>query len=247
MSVRVRVAIIVVTVLASWTPKLNATLILTYRNAGEVIIAADSVRNLTTKPGIQVKACKILNFGDIVFTAAGATTPGDGEFSIESITKNLHKGTGGGGENLNERINELDARVIAGFEKLGRQGLPIETISFQYVVAFIREGQPVAQTRILRNAGGKTTIGELAMVPENLTLVAGLSGGLHHPSGKSGPDRPGAAAGLEWLITHQATRTPKWVGGPIDIVRLTNKGVEWHQRKRGCRKVERRYAATSSR
>ena len=52
------------------------------------------------------------------------------------------------------------------------------------------------------------------------------------------PDRPGPVALLEAVIEHQARRTPSKVGGPVDIIRLTTKGVEWQQRKLGCRESE---------
>ena len=49
MSIPARLAAIVLVVLASWTPELSATLILAYRGGGEVIIAADSVRTVTSQ------------------------------------------------------------------------------------------------------------------------------------------------------------------------------------------------------
>ena len=225
-------------VLASWTPELSATLILAYRGGGEVIIAADSVRTVATTPPVRIAACKILNFGDVVFTGAGDTTlPGDG-FSIESITASLHERERVGAKTLRERIAKFDQEAIAAFERLHEQRRTTRPVTFTYIVGFVREGQPVIYSRRLASANGVAEIGEWEILPDGEVLVAGQPEVLDHLSGARSPDRPGPVALLEAVIEHQARRTPSKVGGPVDIIRLTTKGVEWQQRKLGCRESE---------
>ena len=238
MSIPARLAAIVVVILASWTPELNATLILAYRDGGEAIIAADSMRTVATTPPVRIAACKILNFGDVVFTGAGDTTlPGDG-FSIESITASLHERERVGAKTLRERIAKFDQEAITAFERLHEQRRTTRPVTFTYIVGFVREGQPVIYSRRLASANGVAEIGEWEILPDGEVLVAGQPEVLDHLSGARSPDRPGPVALLEAVIEHQARRTPNKVGGPVDIIRLTTKGVEWQQRKLGCRESE---------
>ena len=62
-----RFVALVLAALVGWTAELGATLIVTYRSADEIIIAADSLRTIKTAQPEQLLACKIRNFGDIVF------------------------------------------------------------------------------------------------------------------------------------------------------------------------------------
>ncbi|MDD9981580.1 MAG: hypothetical protein OXU81_09520 [Gammaproteobacteria bacterium] len=233
-----RLAAIVLATLVSWTPELGATLILAYRDGGEAVIAADSLRTVWTTPPVRVEACKILNFGDVVFAAAGDTTrPGDG-FAIDSITASLHERKGVGAEPLEGRIARFDREAIASFEKLHSQKRATRPITFTYILGFVREGQSVVYSRVLKSADGLAEIGEREMLSDGVVLVAGQPEVLNHLSGLRGPDRPGVAALLEAVIHHQAQRTPNKVGGPVDIIRLTAKGVGWEQRKLGCQERE---------
>ena len=230
-----RLAAIVLATLASWTPELSATLILAYRDGGEVTIAADSLRTVWATPPLRVEACKILNFGDVVFAAAGDTTlPGD-VFSIDSITASLHERKGVEAETLEQRIARFDRDAIAAFQKLHSQTRTTRPLSFTYVLGLVREGRPVVYSRVLKSANGLAEIGEREMLADGVVLVAGQPEVLDHLSGLRSPDRPGVAALLEAVIHHQAQRTPNKVGGPVDIIRLTAKGIGWEQRKLGCR------------
>ena len=191
MSMPSRLAAIVLVVLTSWTPELSATLILAYRGGGEVVIAADSMRIVMTRPPVRIAACKILNFGDVVFTGAGDTTlPGDG-FSIESITASLHEREGVGAETLRERIAKFDQEAITAFERLHEQRRTTRPVTFTYIVGFVREGQAVVHSRRLKSADGVAEIGEWEMLADGVVLVAGQPEVLDHLSAVRGPDRPG--------------------------------------------------------
>ena len=238
MSIAARLAAIVLVMLIGWIPELSATLILAYRGGGEVIIAADSLRTVRTTPPVRIAACKILNFGDVVFAGAGDTTlPGDG-FSIDSITASLHEGKGVGAKTLKERVAKFDREAMAAFQKLHSQRRTTRPVTFTYIVSFVREGRPVVYSRRLKSADGVAEFGEWEMLADDEVLVAGQPEILDHLSSARRPDRPGVAALLEAVIEHQGRRTPNKVGGPVDIIRLTTEGVEWQQRKVGCRDRE---------
>ena len=59
-----------------WTVELGATLVVAYRSSDGIVVAADSLRTLVnsrTGQRGQVPACKVREFGDIVFAAAGVS------------------------------------------------------------------------------------------------------------------------------------------------------------------------------
>ena len=85
-----RLVVFVLATLVGWTAELGATLIVTYRSANEIIIAADSLRTINTAQPTRVLACKIRNFGDVVFAASGSSSRPGGVFSLDAITQELH-------------------------------------------------------------------------------------------------------------------------------------------------------------
>ena len=231
-------AAMVLATLLAWTPEAGATLIVTYRSSDEVIIAADSLRTIKTAPPVHIRACKIRNFGDVVFAAAGASTlPGQG-FSIRAISANLHERNRSGPETLRDQITRFDERTITAFKKLHEQRKKTYPVTFTYIVAFSLEGRPVAHLRTLKSASGTVEIGRWETVAEDEVVFTGQSEIADHLSGVSKPNDSAPAALLEAVIEHQARRTPKKVGQPIDIIRLTGDGVTWLQRKTECRERE---------
>lgn len=224
--------------LLGWTVEARATLLAGYRSGDEVIIAADSLRTVKTVPPVRMQACKIRNFGDVVFAAAGdSTLPGQG-FSIETISASLHERNRVGSDALTDRIAKFDQQTIAAFKKLHKQRQNGRPVTFTYIVAFAFEGRPVAHLRTLKSADGAVEIGRLETLAEGGVVFTGQSGIVDRLSGVTRPDDPTPAALLKAVIEHQARRTPDKVGRPVDIIRLTEKGVTWLQRKPECRERE---------
>jgi len=238
MSKRSSLAAVMSVALLGWTAEASATLIASYRSSDEVIIAADSLRTVRTVPRVRIHACKIRNFGEVVFAAAGdSTLPGQG-FSIQTISAGLHQKNKVGPEAVRDRIAKFDRQTIAAFKKLHKQRRKTRPVTFTYIVAFVLEGRPVAYLRTLKSADGAVEIGRLETLAEGVVVFTGQSGIVDHLSGVSRPDDPTPAALLEAAIKHQARRIPDKVGGPVDIIRLTKNGVTWLQRKPECRERE---------
>ena len=228
------IAVFALAIFASWTTEVNATLILTYRSSAVIIIAADSLRNIRTIPREQSWACKIRNFGDILFAASGDTSRPAGVFSLDTITASLKQGNGSVRETVEKRFRTFDNRTVTAFRKVQHQSRQIGPVTFTYIVSFIQNGYPTAYTRTLQSIDGVPSIGKIEEVREGALLATGQSGIADDmPEGiKRDQDRPWAI--FEAIIDHQARRTPNKVGGPVDIIRLTSKGSEWLQRKPEC-------------
>ena len=231
-----RLAALVLAALAGWTAELGATLVVTYRSADEIIIAADSLRTIKTAQPQQVLACKIRNFGNVVFAAAGRSSLPGGAFSLDAITANLHQRNGP--VPLWNRIVRFEEGTIAAFHKVHNERPETSPLSFTYILGFVREGRPVVYSRTLKSSGGTAEIGRPAVLAEGEVLFTGQPDIVDHLSGVSAPDSREPAALLPSIIDHQARRTPTTVGGPVDMIRLTANGAEWLQRKPQCRDRE---------
>ena len=88
-----RLVVFVLATLVGWTAELGATLIVTYRSANEIIIAADSLRTINTAQPTRVLACKIRNFGTWCsqLLAAAAVLEGYSRWtqSLKSFTRRM--------------------------------------------------------------------------------------------------------------------------------------------------------------
>ena len=80
-----RFVALVLVALVGWTAELGATLIVTFRSGDEIVIAADSLRTINTAQPQQVLACKIRNFGDVVFAATGRSSLLERKAGVQSL------------------------------------------------------------------------------------------------------------------------------------------------------------------
>ena len=228
-------AMVLVTFLGG-TAETGATLIATYRSSDEVIIAADSLRTVKTAPPVQIHACKIRNFGDVVFAAAGdSTLPGQG-FSIKTISGTLHERNRIGAAALRDQITIFDQRTIAAFKKLHKQRQKTRPVTFTYIVAFVLKGRPVAYLREhLRARKGPWKLGDWRRSPRTTLSSQDSPRSLTTFPVSAGPMIRHQPRYLKRsLSTKHDVARPNKVGGPVDIIRLTETGVMWLQRKPEC-------------
>ena len=237
-----RLVVFVLATLVGWTAELGATLIVTYRSANEIIIAADSLRTINTAQPTRVLACKIRNFGDVVFAASGSSSRPGGVFSLDAITQELHQTNVLVPVPLWNRIVKFDQGTIAAFNKVHNERSETSPISFTYILGFMLEGRPLVYSRTLKSSGGAAEIGRPEELPESEILFTGQPDIVDHLSSVSILDDQGPVVSLSSLfarvIDYQAQRTPTKVGGPVDIIRLTANGTEWLQRQPQCRDRE---------
>ena len=237
-----RFVAVVLAALVGWTAELGATLIVTYRSADEIIIAADSLRTITTAEPMRVLACKIRNYGDVVFAASGSSSLPGGVFSLDAITEALHERNDPRPVPLWNRIARFDQGTIAAFNRVHNGRSETSPISFTYILGFMLEGRPVVYSRTLKSSDGAAEIGGPEDLPAGEILFSGQPDIVDHLSSVGLPDDLGPVVSLPSLfarvIDHQAQRIPTRVGGPVDIIRLTASGAEWLRRKPQCRDRE---------
>lgn len=221
--------------LVSWTEDVHATLIVAYRSSDEVIIAADSLRTVGTTPPFRILACKIRNFRDVVFASSGRSSLPGGVFSLDAITAPLHEDNGPVSEDVRNRIVRFDEQTIAAFKTIQNQSRKVGPITFTYILSFVQKGHPVVYSRTLKSSDGGAEIGRMEMLPEGEVLLAGQHDFRDHRSSVRIPNNATPSELLKAVIDHQAQGLPNKVGGPVDIIRITAKGVEWLQLKPECR------------
>ena len=233
--------------LIGWSAEASATLIMVYRSSDAIIIAADSLRTIRTDPPTPVHACKIRNFGDVVFAASG-TSYSRGPLSLDAITAELHRSMY---RVYWDRIKLFDFRVETDFnevhsrrvETAHREQLEPEIQTFEYILGFVLDGQLVALTRRLTSSRAGVDLGTREVLSVGTVMPLGQPDILNHLSDvdlPAGADHTDPATLLTATINHQAQRMPTKVGGPVDIIRLTADGAEWLQRKDHCAAQEPR-------
>ena len=143
---------LVLVVFIGWTAELGATLVVAYRSSDGIVVAADSLRtrvNLRTGQREQVTACKVREFGDIVFAAAGVSHAA-GLFSLDAITVDLRQED----VPLWDRVRMFDHRTEVAFNEAHNGRPETGPAFFTYILGFMLEGRPVAYTREFRSSGG---------------------------------------------------------------------------------------------
>ena len=221
-----------------WTAELGATLVVAYRSSDGIVVAADSLRTLVnsrTGQRGQVTACKVREFGDIVFAAAGVSHAA-GPFSLDAITVDLRQE----GVPLWDRIRRFDHRTEVAFNEAHNGKPETGPAFFTYILGFMLEGRPFAYTREFRSSGGDVEIGAREDLPEGEVIFMGQPDIVDHLSSVSIPDgvgdlerpsRQDIVAVLVATIDRQAERMPTKVGGPVDAIVLTANGTEWVHRE----------------
>ena len=219
------------------TDELAATLIIAYRSAGEVVIAADSLRTIRSVPSGQILACKIRNFGDVVFAATGDTTLPEDGFALATIPAPLDPRNHPATTSLSDRIGMFDSATVAAYTRLHQERTSARAVSFTYILGYAAEGRPTALSRTFTSVNGVLEIGDRSELPQGELLFAGQPEVLDALAAGGFPDAAGPIDSVPSLlarvIAYQASRSPT-VSGPVDIIRVTVNGAEWLRRKPHC-------------
>ena len=227
-----------------YTAPAAATTVLAVRQRGEIVIAADSLRGLErpTEERIVTQACKIRNFGDLVFGAAG-------KYLHPVLTPDLLADyLLGSQEPIRLRAarfaDEIEARLL----RVPHNDGEILALNITYVLGFFEESQPVLLSQTAKRVNGEVVVNPVEEIPEGVIVMPGKSSVFDQdPSAivafKDQPDLstlrlPGILGMFDLFIRRQAWFTPNIVGGPVDIFRLTADGGEWIQKKHECRERE---------
>ena len=219
----------------------EATTVLAVWQRGEIVIAADSLRNLELPTGerIATHACKIRNFGDLVFGAAG-------KFLHPVWTPDLLAASWRGSEEpIRRRVarfaNEMEARLLGVSHNDGEK----LALNITYVIGFFKENTPILLSQSAQLVNGEVVVKLMEEMSEGLIVMPGQSSLLDQDPGTivAFQDQPdlstlrlsGLYGFFDLFIRRQAWLTPAIVGEPVDIIRLTTDGAEWLQKKPECR------------
>ena len=222
----------------------DATTVLAIWQRGEIVIAADSLRSLELPTGerIATQACKIRNFGDLVFGAAGkflhpVWTPG-------LLAAYLR----GSQEPIRSRAARFADEMEARLRRVPHNDREKLALNITYVIGFFEESQPVLLSQMAKLVNGEVVVNPVEEIPEGLIVMPGESSLLDQDQGsivafQDQPDLstlrlPGLYGFFDLFIRRQAWLTPATVGLPVDIIRLTADGATWIHAKDECRERE---------
>ncbi|MCL5024270.1 MAG: hypothetical protein M1497_13080 [Nitrospirae bacterium] len=238
-----------------------ATSIVAVMNNDEIVIGADSKTTLIQAgrgkgDPENITKCKIVQAGNLFFASAGSAGIGpagavDPEFDIrETIARGLL--TGGG---IDEKVGNLEKALVAGLTRIAEEARQDNAAFF--LKSFV--GQPVHTVII-----GGLDNGELVLRVRTFSLIISPSGSLSFEIGRFAcPGDCGTSfltvfegqteairnylqdhyfadpvTAVRDLVELEISKDPSSVGPPVDILRLTRKGVKWVQRKPLCPDIQ---------
>jgi hypothetical protein len=263
---RIIAGILVILFLASSSA--FATSIVAVRDSDEIVIGADSKTTLTpagTSVGQagSIPKCKIVQAGNLFFASAGYAGIGqagfpdtiDPEFDLKEIITEELQGDG----SVADKMEDLEKVLVANLTRIAEKARKDNTAFF--LTRFVRH--PV-HTIIV----GGLDNGELVLMVRTFRLVISPSGALSFGIGRfscPGDCQESTTTIFEGrteairnyleqhklflyfadpvtavrdLVGLEISEDPSFVGPPIDILRLTRKGVEWIQRKPLCPDIQ---------
>jgi hypothetical protein len=232
-------------VVASWSPRANATALAVLRTQSEIVMAADSLALTELKESSEV--CKINGLEGTIFTYSGLSTDISG-LDVTSLARSALKVTG----SLSEQVARFDHLIMPPLQtavdrirtgdKTGIEVLYRYSVVLSIIFANVENGIPTVYNQ-------RFTISRsdpMLKVEENLCP------GEYCPEGKLislvGPskfkeqfyeahqDLSGNLVDMaRTFIQDQINDHVNGVAPPIDIVRLVaHHGIEWIQRKPVC-------------
>lgn len=229
---------------------LTGTSIVVVRTATEVVVAADSLAVLTGEDASPIYVCKILQVGRAFFAAARLVADNQGEFDVARTVRATYRQN----EPLLASVRRFETEMISQlrevvtyirdhdrryFEKEVANKPALEIVFFGWEssapVLYLRyfTVQAVSDSSFTISARQKncpgdcaggvvyTALGHHDAIDEKLKRVQ------HYW-------RRGAVTSVGELIELEARAKPQFVGGAIDIIRLTASGPKWFQRKPQC-------------
>ena len=153
------------------TAHADATIVLAVRQRGKIVIAADSLRGLERPTGerIVTQACKIRNFGDLVFGAAG-------KYLRPVLTPDLLADyLLGSQEPIRLRAARFADEIEARRLRVPHNDGEILALNITYVLGFFEESQPVLLSQTAKRVNGEVVVNPVEEIPEGLIVMPGKS------------------------------------------------------------------------
>lgn len=238
-------------------PAAYATAIVAARSPAFVFIGADSKAIRGGDKSDTMSVCKIAQVDTYFYAAAGLTENSIVNYELHAIIEEAFRGD----DTLIEKISRFDRLVQVllsnaleyvkqdnpsffkhTFDRGDRVALEIlftgyvEGELFLTVRNFIIERQGPISVRVAhqRNCPGNCSTGTVSYFMGSKDAMVKYA--------ERNPQvwDAGAAPAIKELLQIQATSTPDEVGGPIDILFISNDGTHWVQTKPECREFGRR-------
>ncbi len=231
------------------------TTIVAIRTPEEIWIGADSkVTNVHNK-SITKSVCKIKQVGRLFYAFAGFSNYTGSSYDLVSIVNKACRNN----LSLSGKVKTFEKLIVPPLSKalkriqINRPSYFAEEIQdkavIQIVFAGIENGEPsffVRNIRVEDNDGNSPTI-----TINEVSCPGDCEGGemvvyLGHTEAiesfletKDSFWEIGYAAGIRELITIQIEAEPDDVGPPIDMLRISNRGAKWIQKKPRCQEIRR--------
>jgi hypothetical protein len=225
------------------------TSIVAIRTPTELFLGADS-QAVWGEDEPPVSVCKVVQISDSFFAAARLVADNRGDFDVARTAAAVRRPT----EPLLDSVSRFETAIEPQLIDVASYIREHNRISFNkevvnkpaLEVAFFawESSTPVLYLRyfnVTLTSGGSLAI---SMVRKNCpgdcpTGIVFVALGHHEAIDAQLREVPhywrrGLATSILELIELQAKTTPNFVGGPIDIIRLSASGAEWIQRKRQC-------------
>jgi hypothetical protein len=231
-------------------PAAHATAIAILRTPSEIVIAADSRETNFPQGSTRDHSCKIMEATGVVFAPTG-TVSSTGGFDVDAIAFQALKNTAG---TLKERVLRFDSLIKDALQSLVYEikdgnytkaqkekffstrhflGIAFAAVENNVSVLVGRDfdasiSDPIVKRGAYECPGNECPNGEVV-------VLSSMQRNLQEKFFKTHRhlDRDLVELARSFVQEHIDEGVPD-VAPPIDIVRLTSRGIEWLQRKPGC-------------
>lgn len=229
---------------------LTGTSIVAVRTATEVVVGADSLAVLTGEDASPIYVCKILQVGRAFFATARLVADNQGEFDVARTVRATYRQN----EPLLASVRRFEAEMISQLREVvvyirdhDRRYFEKEVANkpaFEIVFFGWEDSAPVLYLRYFTVQAAPNSSFTISARQKN--CPGDCPGGAfytalgHHDAidEKLKRDqhywRRGIVTSVRELIELEAQAKPQFVGGAIDIIRLTASGPKWLQHKPQC-------------
>jgi hypothetical protein len=228
----------------------RATTIVVVYTPKDVSIAADSVGTFETGPK---SVCKIYRMGNVFLGVAGIDNDPVTKFRISEIVFRASRGVQRFDDKIVAAARAINSNLLAEARNLkvtrlrdfSRITNP-ETGGVTIILVGIQDGAPFAigqhfgvslgSKRDIKVAPGKSKQCPGVECPSGVTYTfrLGVVGAIEKYLSVPHPQITDSAESARQLAQLEIDDHAAGVGGPIDVIRLTTKGVQWVQQKPGC-------------
>ena len=231
----------------------RATTVVVARTANEIVIGADSKVTDTFGNDLNKRACKIRQVGDLFVAIEGLELDRQTGFNApEIINKSLTRSVSAPvGEKISLLMGFMVSELLTEVSHLKTRDpqtyfKKIEggQLFLRVIVACFEKGRPLIFVRSFRALQYNPGQIGIAVIPDDclsdcqgevVTRFLGESDAIEGLAEETADFwKAGLTDGVRRLVETEIAARSEYVGPPIDIVRITDKGAQWVQKKNEC-------------